>query len=65
MKNKLPAFPYIVWMVAFIVVPLFLGDLKDEQNAKGSALAIGVRRFFSELLQNDLRSEIVSYPDRS
>ncbi len=24
MKNKLPAFPYIVWMVAFIVVPLFL-----------------------------------------
>jgi spermidine/putrescine transport system permease protein len=23
-KNKLPAFPYIVWMVAFIVVPLFL-----------------------------------------
>lgn len=30
------------------------GDLKDEQNAKGSALAIGVRRFFSELLQNDL-----------
>lgn len=34
------------------------GDLKDEQNAKGSTLAIGVRRFFSELLQNDLRSEI-------
>ncbi|MBS1473851.1 MAG: ABC transporter permease [Massilimaliae sp.] len=24
MKNKLPAFPYIVWMVAFIVVTLFL-----------------------------------------
>ena len=41
------------------------GDLKDEQNAKGSALATGVRRFFSELLQNDLRSEIVPYPDRS
>lgn len=34
------------------------GDLKDEQNAKGSTLATGVRRFFSELLQNDLRSEI-------
>ena len=41
------------------------GDLKDEQNAKGSTLATGVRRFFSELLQNDLRSEIVPYPDRS
>ena len=34
------------------------GDLKDEQNAKGSTLATGVRRFFSQLLQNDLRSEI-------
>ena len=41
------------------------GDLKDEKNAKGSALATGVRRFFSELLQNDLHSEIVPYPDRS
>lgn len=41
------------------------GDLKDEQNAKGSTLATGVRRFFSELLQNDLRSEIAPYPDRS
>lgn len=24
MKNKLPAFPYVIWMAAFIVVPLFL-----------------------------------------
>lgn len=33
-------------------------DLKDESSAKGASLAVGIRRFFSELLQNDLHSEI-------
>ena len=33
-------------------------DLKDESSAKGSVLTVGIRRFFSELLQNDLHSEI-------
>ena len=46
----------------FWIVETVEGDLKDEQNAKGSALAIGVRRFFSELLQNDLHSEINLHP---
>ena len=27
-------------------------DLKDESSAKGSYLAVGIRRFFAELLQN-------------
>lgn len=33
-------------------------DLKDESSAKGASLAVGIRGFFSELLQNDLHSEI-------
>lgn len=33
-------------------------DLTDAANAKGSTLAVGIRRFFSELLAGDLRSQI-------
>lgn len=60
--------------ISFVTVEAALGSVQSilagintafYQNAKGSTLAIGVRRFFSELLQNDLRSEVAPYLDRS
>lgn len=40
-------------------------DLTDEQNAKGATLAIGIRRFFQELLRGDLHAELtdIHYED--